>query len=245
MIVRSADGVLHLISQPDHAALARRIMERWAPLHGAERRQSILLAVEEHDNGWQETDAHPSIDPTTRRLFDFVTIPTPAKQAVWPRGVARLAPEDGWAAALVAQHALTIYERFRADAEWTEFFAAMTASRDTLVHQSGRTPAQLTHDYGYVRIGDLLSLVFCNLWQEPQSYDRWQFRLHEGHKGLEGREGLVAVTVSPDGFAGRPVPIAVTAREIPDGPYESDAALQAAIRVSPRITLHGYVSGAA
>jgi len=245
MIVRSADGVLHLISQPDHAALARRIMERWAPLYGAERRQSILLAVEEHDYGWNEPDTHPSIDPASGRVFDFISLPTPAKQAVWPRGVARLADQDAWAAALVAEHALTIYERFRAEPEWTGFFAMMTATRDTLVSQSGRTPAQLTHDYGYVRIGDLLSLVFCNLWREEQTYDRWQFRLHEGregHEGHEGQEGLVAVT--PDPFAGRPVPIAVTAREIPDVPYESDAALQAAIRISPRITLHGLVSGA-
>jgi Protein of unknown function (DUF3891) len=237
MIVRSADGVLHLIRQPDHAALARRIMERWAPLHGAERRQSILLAVEEHDNGWNEPDTHPSVDPNTGRVFDFITLPTPAKQAVWPRGVARLAPQDGWAAALVAEHALTIYERFRKDTEWHEFFAMMTATRDTLVSQSGRTPAQLTHDYGYVRIGDLLSLVFCNLWQEEQTYDGWQFRLHEGHEGI--------VTVTPDGFAGRGVPIAVTAREIRDVPYESDLDLQAAIRMAPRITLHGLVSGAA
>jgi hypothetical protein len=245
MIVRSADGVLHLIRQPDHAALARRIMERWAPLHGAERRQSILLAVEEHDNGWNEPDTHPAIDPASGRVFDFISLPTLAKQAVWPRGVARLAEEDAWAAALVAEHALTIYGRFHADAEWTGFFAMMTATRDTLVRQSGRTPAQLTHDYGYVRIGDLLSLVFCNLWQEEQTYDRWRFRLREGlegHEGHEGREGLVAVT--PDPFAGRPVPISVTAREIPDVPYDSDAALQAAIRISPRITLHGLVSGA-
>ena len=214
--------------------LARRIMERWAPLHGADRRHSILLAVEEHDNGWHELDTHPSIDPSTGRVFDFITIPTPAKQAVWPRGVARLAPEDGWAAALVAQHALTIYERFQAETEWAEFFAVMTATRDTLVSQSGRTPAQLTHDYGYVRIGDLLSLVFCNLWQDEQTYDRWQFRLNDH-----------TVTVTPDAFAGRSVPIAVTAREIQDVPYASDAELQAAIRVAPRITLHGVVSGAA
>lgn len=251
MIVRSADGVLHLISQPDHAALARRIMERWAPLHGADRRHSILLAVEEHDNGWREPDAQPSVDPATGRVFDFISLPTPAKQAVWPRGVARLASEDGWAAALVAEHALTIYDRFRRDEDWTSFFALMTLTRDTLVTQSGRTLAQLTHDYGYVRIGDLISLVFCNLWREKQTYDRWQFRLREGrevheeregHEGHERHEGVVAVT--PDPFAGRSVPVAVTAREIPDRPYESDAALQAVIRAAPRITLHGLVSGA-
>lgn len=243
MIVRSAGGVLHLISQPDHAALARRIMERWAPLHGADRRHSILLAVEEHDNGWHEADTAPSVDPGTGRVFDFITIPTPDKQAVWPRGVARLAPEDEWAAALVAQHALTIYDRFRAEAEWAAFFAAMTATRDTLVSQSGRTAAQLAHDYGYVRIGDLLSLIFCNLWQEEQAYDRWRFRLLDARDGHDGHEELVAVT--PDPFAGRPVPIAVTACEIPDAPYASAEDLRSAIRKAPRITLRGVVSGAA
>ena len=50
MILRHTASTLHLISQPDHAALARRVMERWAPLHDADRRASILLAIEEHDN---------------------------------------------------------------------------------------------------------------------------------------------------------------------------------------------------
>jgi hypothetical protein len=234
MIVRSADGVLHLITQPDHAALARRIMERWQPLHGAERRQSILLAVEEHDNGWREPDAQPAVDPDTGRIFDFMTAPVPGKQAVWPRGVTRLAQQDHWAAALVAEHALTIYARFRDDAEWIDFFGTMTRLRDTLVGQAGLTIFQLTHDYGYVRIGDLLSLVFCDQWQEEQTYDRWQFRLSDA-----------TVTVLPDAFAGRPVPLAVTAREIADVPYRSDADLQAAIRTAPWITLHGAVTGAA
>ena len=234
MIVRSAEDVLHLITQPDHAALARRIMERWAPLHDAARRHSILLAVEEHDNGWHEPDTHPSVDPETGRVYDFITVPTPVKQAVWPRGVARLAQQDPWAAALVAEHALTIYARFRTDSEWTAFFDAMTVTRDTLVSQSGQSLAQLTLDYGYVRIGDLLSLVFCNEWQEEQTYDRWHFR-------LDG----ATVMVTPDGLAGRVVPVAVTAREIRDVPYESDVELQQAVRMAPRITLYGSVSAAA
>ncbi|HUE88106.1 MAG TPA: DUF3891 family protein [Vicinamibacterales bacterium] len=234
MIVRSAGGVLHLISQPAHAALARRIMERWAPLHGAARRQPILLAVEEHDNGWHEPDTQPSVDPETGRVFDFMTIPAPVKQAVWPRGVARLASQDLWAAALVAEHALIIYARFRTNPAWNEFFETLTATRNTLVRRSGQSQPQLEHDYGYVRIGDLLSLVFCNECQEEQTYDRWQIRLQGA-----------TVMVTPDGFAGRELPIAVTAREIPDVVYASDAALQDAIRMAPRVTLHGIVSGAA
>ncbi len=40
VIVRPADGVRHLITQPDHAALAGRIMEHWASLATAERRDA-------------------------------------------------------------------------------------------------------------------------------------------------------------------------------------------------------------
>ena len=233
MIVRPAAGTLHLITQPDHAALARRIMERWAPLHGAERRNSILLAVEEHDNGWHEPDSAPSINPATGRIFDFVTAPASVRQGVWPRGVARLAGDDVWAAALVAQHALTVYDRYRGDAEWEPFFERIAVSRDALVMQARRTLPQLTLDYSYVRIGDLISLIFCNEWDEEQTYGTWGFR-RAGNR----------VIVTPDALAGCELPIAVRARTIPDRPYESDADLRDAIRRAPSVTLHGTVSGA-
>ena len=64
MIVRPAGDVLHLITQPDHAALARRIMDRWIAddLPASPRRASILRAIEEHDHGWLDVDAAPIVD---------------------------------------------------------------------------------------------------------------------------------------------------------------------------------------
>lgn len=230
MIVRH-DGTLHLISQPDHAALSRRVMERWAPLHDAERRASILLAVEEHDNGWQEPDAEPTVN-SEGGINDFITIPADIRQAVWPRGVARLSHQDEWAAALVAQHAITVYDRNRTDRAWDRFFVQMAAMRDALLKATARTMAQLTHDYAFVRIGDLISLIFCNHWDEELSFDRWSFH-REGDR----------VVVSPDAFGGREVPIAVRARELPARRYESDADLRQTLRHSPVVTLHGIVSG--
>lgn len=230
MIVREHDRVLHLITQPDHAALSRRVMERWVPLHDAARRASILLAIEEHDNGWREPDAAPLTDPSSGGVFDFVHIPADIRQAVWPRGVARLAEDDPWAAALVAHHAVTVYDRYRPDPAWAEFFPRLESLRDELISSARRTYAQLTHDYTFVRIGDLISLIFCTFWTEPQAYDRWAFR-RDGDR----------VIVSPDAFAGREVPIAVNARQIPARPYADDADLQRTIRTSPVVTLRGVV----
>src|SRR5687768_1060872 len=124
MIVCVRHDVLQLITQPDHAHLARRIMERCVPLAVRPRRDRILRAIGEHDNGWAEEDAAPTVNPASGDVADFVHAPLSVRHRVWPRAVARLA-NDPWAAALVAQHALTVYERFRMDAAWATFFAGM------------------------------------------------------------------------------------------------------------------------
>jgi hypothetical protein len=231
MIVRASDSVLHLITQPDHAALAGRIMQHWQPLQSAERRTSIVFAIEEHDNGWREPDAAPSVDPATGAVLDFIHIPAAVRQSVWPRAVARLS-HDPWAAALVAQHALTVYNRSRSDPAWRAFFPALETARDELVARTPLTVQQLEQDYAFVRIGDLISLMFCDRWHD-ETFASWRFRRHE-HRLL----------VTPDAFAGVEVPVSITARQIPNRPYASDEDLGQAFRGAPAVTLRGTISGA-
>ncbi|MBA3638042.1 MAG: DUF3891 family protein [Acidobacteriota bacterium] len=118
MIVRPADdGGLLLITQPAHASLARTVMESCVPLAEHPRRAAILHAIGAHDNGWAEEDAAPEFDPAGRAVADFVHVAVPVRHRVWPRAVAALA-SDPWAAALVAHHAITVYDRYRPDPEW-------------------------------------------------------------------------------------------------------------------------------
>ena len=92
MIVRPAAGSHLLITQPDHAALSARIIRRWIAdgFPTSPRRDVILLAVEQHDNGWQEIDDAPLVDPATGRLLDFMNAPDATRQGIWPRGVERV-----------------------------------------------------------------------------------------------------------------------------------------------------------
>jgi hypothetical protein len=234
MIVRREDGRLHLITQPDHAAAARLIMDRWEALRHAERRESILLAVGEHDNGWREVDASPLVNPADGRIFDFITVPIEERHAVWPRGVKRLAEHDAWAAALVAHHAVFVYERYRTDAGWFRFFTEMEAMRAELVSSSGKTTNELLEDYPYLRIGDLISLTFCNRVTDRQTYESWSLRL-EGDR----------VLITPDGFGGGDVPIEVEARDVPDVVYRSDSELRETLRSARVVSLRGTVRSAA
>lgn len=231
MIVRQAGSSLELITQPDHAALARRVMERWGPLGDASRRAAILLAIGEHDNGWRELDAAPVVDPARGRIFDFIDAPAEMRQSVWPRGVANLA-EHPWAAALVAQHALVIYDRYAADDRWTAFFDAMRDRRDRLVGAAGGSLADLLQDYVFVRVGDLISLIFCNGWREPLAAGEHTLQLESNR-----------LVVRPDPFDGQEVPLVVTARRVPDVFYRSDAELRAALEAAPTVTIEGSAAG--
>ena len=46
------------------------MMEHWVSLGAAERREEVLRAVRDHDNGWREPDAAPTVDPKTGAVLD-------------------------------------------------------------------------------------------------------------------------------------------------------------------------------
>jgi hypothetical protein len=231
VIVRQVGERILLITQPDHAHLARRVMEHCVPLASSPRRDEILLAIGEHDNGWTEEDAAPRVNLATGEVFDFVSAPAEIRQAVWPRGVARLA-SDPWAAALVAQHAVTVYDRFRSDGEWAPFFAEMEAARDAMVRATDRDLDQLLPDYVFVRLADLISLTFCVGWDDEQRFGGWAVQ----------RLGT-RVVVAPDAFGGTETPIEIDAREIVRRTFRSDAELRAALSEAKNVTLTGVLSG--
>ena len=85
------------------------------------------------------SDAAPTVDPESGKVMDFVSAPLSVRHGVWPRGIARLA-DDPWAAALVAQHVLTVYDRYRSDDEWTAFFVEMAAARARMLRAGGHAP---------------------------------------------------------------------------------------------------------
>ena len=231
MIVRRADGRVQLITQPDHAHLAGRIMQHASGLAHHPRRAPVLRAVADHDNGWAEEDALPAADRETGAILDFVNAPLTVRHRVWPRGVARLA-HDPWAAALVAQHAITVYDRFRPEREWTPFFAEMEDERDAMLHASGLSLDDLLPDYAFVRLGDLISLTFCTGWTEQQRFEEWTVELAGDH-----------VLVTPDPFDGLVIDIEVEAREIPERSWGSNDELREALRGAEPRVLRGTVQG--
>lgn len=234
MIVRHHQDQLLLITQPDHAALSAHVMARWTadglPAHP--RRAAILLATREHDAGWADVDEAPLVEDGTGRILDFVRAPNDVRQGVWPRSVERLSAEP-YAAALVAQHALHVYRDNRAQPAWADFFAAMEGLRAR--HLEAAAPAtleDLTQDYFFVRMGDLVSLFFANRWPGPRAEGAYVVRAAE-----------TEVTVSPDPFGGRAVPFTLRGRLVPSRGYATAAEARAAFRTAPIVTLDAVAAG--
>jgi hypothetical protein len=248
VIVRTAGDALWLVTQPDHAGLAAALMEAWCEegLPARPTRAAALYATAHHDIGWAAFDAAPSVDPETGRPVDFISAPPAVKQAVWRHALQILPPHSTYAAALVAQHAISILRRYRADPGWHAFFDDMDRDRDHWFAAAGRSeaageagidpPAALRQsflqDYAVVGIGDTLSLTFCNGWTSPQAAEGYGIQL----AGTELR-------VCPDPFDGRCVTLRVAARRVPDRRYESDDDLRATWRGARAETLEGTAVG--
>jgi hypothetical protein len=221
---------VHLITQPDHAQLAARIIEHHLGLATRPRRDAILLAVAEHDNGWTEEDAAPIVNPATGYVADFVNVTLAVRHRVWPRAIQRL-EQHPWTAALVAEHAVVVYDRFRSETGWTPFFAGMEAARDRMVQASGFSYDELVSDYEFLRLADLISLVFCMAAPEAQHFGQWSVEF-TGDR----------VVVSPNPFDNAMIPIEIRALEIRDQPFRSDEELRATVRSASTVILRGAVS---
>ncbi len=139
MIIRTHDDSQLFITQPDHARLAAQAISQWRDdgFDDNPRRPSILLAAREHDNGWREEDATTHVDANGKAL-DFICVPVEVRHRIWPRAVDRLAEEDPYAAALVAQHAMTVYGHFESDLAWYPFFETMQARSVAQLERSPR-----------------------------------------------------------------------------------------------------------
>jgi hypothetical protein len=116
MIIRQQNEALVVIRQTDHAYLsgffARELGNE--AFQRPEPFDSFCLAAAEHDNGWQEWELAPGVDPKTFVAYSFMTIPTAEHIALYQHGIERVVKADLYAGLLVAGHCAGLYDRAHA-----------------------------------------------------------------------------------------------------------------------------------
>lgn len=187
MIVVEDGSSLLFVTQPDHARFAAELLALWRTdgLPGHPRRQRLLTAVREHDNGWQEADAAPRVDPTSGRPYDFLSLPLAPRLEVWERGTERFLADEPYVALLTAHHALSLHRHERREPGWMELLDRLEESREELEERAAVTSDQVARDYRFLELADALSLTVCNRWSDPVERPGTRGVFRDGHLRLD------------------------------------------------------------
>jgi hypothetical protein len=260
MIVQTRAGGLLLIRQTDHAALAAVFARHWGNNHfePLRPRPSLLIAAEHHDDGWLAWEAAPTVDPATRRPYQFTDLPAGEHLAFYRQGIADVLKRDPYAGLLVSMHLSGLHQRrFGTESRPTprpagpnEHAAALRRALDQLEDQQRELREQLPSagvdprflkdgplwaNYKLLQVFDRLSLYFCTAPPRAATIGPAP-RDHKGHEvdlelmPLDGG----AVAVDPYPFDQPALPVEVRAALIPDRPYQTDAELRAELaRAAP------------
>jgi hypothetical protein len=262
MIIQEQGDHLILIRQTDHAVLAGHFAHELgsdtfalpAPL------ESFALAATEHDNGWNEWELLPELDPVTFLPYSFMSIPTRDHIELYQRGIERVVKVDHYAGLLVSMHCLGLYDRTRAtmpgfSAKYIKAHESQTVNDflQTLRLQQLRLKVDLradprTKDFtdekwlqtNLLRLEalDRLSLYFCMGPLESATIDA----VPADYQGKEvdwnlQPEGSHAVTLEPYPFRRDPLEISILTRRIPRHRYADDADFQKTLGQAPYFAL--------
>jgi hypothetical protein len=258
MIIQDQGDHFVLIRQTDHAVLAGFFAREWGNevFSKPEPRESFCLAATEHDNGWNEWEFTPQVDPVTFSPYSFMSIPTEEHIALYLRGIERVVKSDRYAGLLVSLHCVDLYDRTRAT--MPGFSAKYVKAQETTIVndllqrlrlQQLRLKVDLradsaTNEYAdekWLRVNsqrlealDRLSLYFCLGPLEGATIDAVpvDYRGREVDWDLQP-EGNNAVTLEPYPFRRDPLEISILGRRIPKRRYADDGELQKALAQAP------------
>jgi len=259
VIIQDQGDHLILIRQTDHAVLSGYFARECGNESFArpEPIESFQLAATEHDNGWNEWELQPRIDPVTFLPYSFMSLPTHEHIDLYQRGIERVVKVDRYAGLLVSMHCAGLYDRTRAtmpgfSAKYVKAQEAPVVSDflQRLRLQQLRLKVDLRGDPATknfadekwlqanaqrLEVLDRLSLYFClGGPMEPATIDA----VPANYQGAEvdwdlQPEDNNGATLEPYPFRRDPLEISILARRIPKRRYADDLDLQKALAQAP------------
>jgi hypothetical protein len=251
MILHEENNEVVIIRQTDHALLSGFFAREWGNelFTRPEPFESFRLAVAEHDNGWQDWEVLPKIDPATFLPYSFMSIPTEDHIALYQHGLERILKVDHYAALLASMHCALLYDRTRAtmpgfSAKYVrsneshlvnDFVQRLKLQQLRLKVDLRANPATkhfteekfLQANLQRLEALDRLSLYFClpNLGDSAIESVPLNNESSEADWELR-RESAGTITLAPYPFRREPLSVSILTRRVPKRHYADDADFQ-------------------
>ncbi len=249
MIRREESGTTWVIHQAAHAVIAGQIAEHWTGTQNMTLapRDALLIAAGNHDAGWIANEHTPRINAKGQPRT-FTEMGLNEHFAIWEHSIQSVFAQNRYAGLLTSMHCTALYEqrlRFVADppgdrAQIEAFLARWHAWQDALINALKNHPLYalavgpqpLADNLRLLQVWDYLSLVLCMSPVHEQALD--DVPLGNGARGdidIAGN-GERGMTLDPFPLD-QPLRLWIDARQVIGGPFESDEALQFAMKDVP------------
>ncbi len=258
MIIQQTSDPMLVIRQTDHAILSGFFAREWGndAFPRPEPFASFCLAAAEHDNGWQEWEMAPGVDPKSFSPYTFMSVPTDEHVLLYQRGIDRVVKSDLYAGLLVASHCMGLYDRAKAtmpgySAKYvksqeqqhaTDFVQRLRLQQLRLKVDLRNDPATkdltdeklITANIQRLAALDRLSLYFCLGADHDTTIEGVPMNESGEEADWELRSaGANEFTLDPYPFRREPLEFALLARRIPRRRYMDDADFQSVLSAAP------------
>ena len=241
MIRRESDEGWVLIAQPDHAFLSSRIMNFWGngDFETITPGDKVMLAIREHDCGWEKTDSVADFNPENGYPRNFMEMCTESQFEIWSECFERHLGNHPYACALIALHFSGFNERniLRNPSDKAavllrnkirEFLRQNLGIRVGEGSLNGYLPVDIRTNLRFLQVGDIISLALCHGTKSVTIQDVPINYLGDTTEITLSSEDGLNYTVSPNPFSQDSLRFDISGRKLEKKSFSEKAELEEA-----------------
>ena len=258
MIRRESGEGWTLITQPGHAFLSSRIMSFWGneDFEAITPADEVMLAIREHDCGWEKTDSMADLNPKNGYPRNFMEMRPESQLEIWSECFERHLGGHPYACALIALHFSELNERTISRNPGSEAAVSLREKIRELLRQSleigagegspnGYLPADIRTNLRFLQVGDMISLALCHGSRSVSIQDVPVNYLGDTvEMALSSEDGL-NYAVSPNPFSRELLRFDVSGRKLEKKSFASAAELENAFHSARGETFYFSISSVA
>ncbi len=175
MIRRESGEGWALITQPNHAFLSSKIMNFWGneDFETITPRDEVMLAIKEHDCGWEKMDSAADLNPKNGYPRNFMEMRPESQLEIWSECFEKHVGEHPYACALIALHFSELNERTISRDPDNKAAVSLREKIREFLHRSlevrsgegspnARLSADIRTNLRFLQVGDMISLALCH-----------------------------------------------------------------------------------